>query len=74
MSRPTRTTAQLEILIRQEVAKTRSLPKNLIVSIWPDGDSWKVVCHSPNPREDKECFALIREEAVRLKAKFNLQL
>jgi hypothetical protein len=50
------------------------LPKNLIVSVWPDGDSWKVVCHSPNPREDKECYALIREEADRLKAKFDLQL
>jgi hypothetical protein len=25
-----------------------------------------------NPREDKECFALIREEADRLKAKFDL--
>jgi hypothetical protein len=50
------------------------LPKNLVVSIWPDGDSWKVICHSPNPREDKECFELIRVESERLKLKFDLRL
>jgi hypothetical protein len=32
------------------------------------------VCHSPNPREDKECFELIRKEADRLKQKFDLRL
>jgi hypothetical protein len=74
MGKPAKTTLQLETLIRQGAAKTMVLPKNLIVSVWPDGDSWKVVCHSPNPQEDKECYALIREEADRLKAKFGLQL
>jgi hypothetical protein len=51
-----------------------SLPKNLVVSVWPDGDGWKVVCHSPNPLEDNECFELIRREADRLKLKFDLHL
>jgi hypothetical protein len=74
MSKPTKTTLQLESLIKQGAARTISLPKDLVVSVWPDGDGWKVVCISPNPREDKECFALIREEADRLKAKFDLQL
>jgi len=62
------------MLIRKEVAKAVSLPNNLVVSIWPDGDSWKVVCHSPNPLEDKKLFVLIRREADRLKLKFELQL
>jgi hypothetical protein len=65
---------QLEILIKQGAARIISLPKDLVESVWPDGDCWKVVCISPNPREDKECFALIREEADRLKMKFDLQL
>jgi hypothetical protein len=74
MSKPTKTTLQLETLVKQQVAKTMSIPKNLVMSVWPDGDSWKVVCHSPNPREDKECFELIRNEAERLKLKFDLRL
>jgi hypothetical protein len=74
MSKPTKTTLQLEALIKREAAKTMSLPKDLIVTVWPDEDSWKVVCHSPNPRDDKECFVLIRKEADRLRLKFDLQL
>jgi hypothetical protein len=72
--KPTKTILQLETLIKQEAAKTMSLPENLVVSVWPDGDGWKVVCHSPNPRDDKEYFELIRKEADRLKLKFNLRL
>lgn len=74
MSKPTKTTVQLETLVKREAAKTMPLPKNLVVSIWPDGDSWKVICHSPNPREDKEYFELIRTEAERLRLKFDLRL
>ena len=59
MSKPKKTTFQVVILIREEAAKTISLPKNLVVSVWPDADGWKVVCHSPNPLEDKECLELI---------------
>ena len=74
MSKPTKTTLQLETLVKQEAAKAMPLPKNLVVSVWPDGDSWKVVCHSPNPLKDKECFEVIREEADRIKLKFDLRL
>lgn len=74
MIKPTKTTSELEMLIKHEVAKATLLPKSLVMSIWPDGDGWKVVCHSPNPREDKECFELIREEADRLRLKFDLRL
>jgi hypothetical protein len=74
MRKPTKTTVQLETVVKREAAKTMSLPKNLVVSIWPDGDRWKVICHSPNPREDKECFELIRVEAERLRLKFDLRL
>jgi hypothetical protein len=45
MSKPKKTMLQLEVLIKKEVAKTMSLPKNLVVSVWPDRDDWKAVCH-----------------------------
>jgi hypothetical protein len=74
MSKPRKTTLQLETLVKQEAAKAMPLPKNLVVSVWPDGDSWKVVCHSPNPLKDKECFETIRKEADCIKLKFDLRL
>jgi hypothetical protein len=38
--KPTKTTLQLEMLIKKEAAKNMSLPKNLVVSVWPDGGGW----------------------------------
>jgi hypothetical protein len=50
------------------------LPKDLVFSIWPDADGWKVVCHSPHPSQDRECYELTRAEADRLRLKFDLNL
>jgi hypothetical protein len=72
--KPTKTMLQLETLIKKAVAKSMSLPENLVVSVWPDAVGWKVVCHSPNPLEDKECFELIRRETDHLKLQFDLHL
>jgi hypothetical protein len=74
MSKPKRTVLELEALIKTEVEKTMSMPKNLVLSVWPDTDGWKVVCHSPAPLEDRDCFELIRREADRLKQQFDLHL
>ena len=60
MSKPKKTILQLETLIKKEAAKTMLLPKDIVVSIWPDADGWKVVCQSPNPLQDRECCELIR--------------
>jgi hypothetical protein len=49
MSKPKKTILQLETLIKKVAAKTMLLPKDLVISIWPDADSWTVVCHSPHP-------------------------
>jgi hypothetical protein len=69
MSKPKKTMLPLQVLIKKEVAKTlRRYRRRLVISVWPDADGWKVVCHSPNPLEDKECFELIRREADRLKS------
>jgi len=54
MSKPKKTIVQLETLVKKEAAKAMSLPKDLVFSIWPDADSWKVVCHSPHPLRDRK--------------------
>ncbi len=65
MSKPKKTSLDLETLIKLEAAKTMRLPLNLAVSIWSDAGSWKVVCHSPHPLQDRECYELVRVEAER---------
>jgi hypothetical protein len=74
MSKPKKTILQLETLIKKEAAKSMLLPKDIVVSIWPDTDGWKAVCHSPHPLQDRECCELIRAEADRLRLKFDLNL
>jgi hypothetical protein len=74
MSKPKKTILQLEMLIKREAAKTMLLPENVVVSIWPEANSWKVVCHSPHPLQDRECYELIRAEGDRLKLKYDLSL
>ena len=59
MSKPKKTILQLETLIKREAAKTMLLPENVVVSICPEANSWKVVCHSPHPLQDRECYELI---------------
>jgi hypothetical protein len=74
MSKPKKTILQLETLIKKVAAKTMLLPKDIVISIWPDADSWTVVCHSPHPLQDRECDKLIRAEGDRLKLKYDLSL
>jgi hypothetical protein len=74
MSKPKKTILQLEMLIKREAAKTMLLPENVVVSIWPEANSWKVVCHSPHPLQDRECYELIRAKGDRLKLKYDLSL
>jgi hypothetical protein len=74
MSKPKKTILQLETLIKKEAAKSMLLPKDIVVSIWPDTDGWKVACRSPHPLQDRECCELVRTKADRLRRKFDLNL
>jgi hypothetical protein len=76
MSKPKKTILQLETLIKKEAATSMLLPKDIVVSIWPDSDGWKVACRSPHPLQDRECceLNLVRTEADRLRLKFDLNL
>ena len=41
MSKSKKTILQLETLIKKEAAKTMLLPKDLVISIWPDAIAGK---------------------------------
>jgi hypothetical protein len=68
------TAQQLEVMIKKAVSKVRPLPKNLVISIWPDGDSWKAISHSPNPSQDKDLYDSVRAQAELLKKEYDLDL
>jgi hypothetical protein len=68
------TAQQLEMMIKKAVSKIRPLPKDLVVSIWPDGDSWKAISHSPNPILDKELYDSVHAQAELLKKEYDLDL
>jgi hypothetical protein len=72
MSKPRKTPHQLERLIKKAVAK--ALPEDLVISVWPDANTWMVVCHSPHPLQEREYYELVRAEADRLKLKFDVEL
>jgi hypothetical protein len=74
VSKSKKTSQQLETMIKAGVSQTMLWPKNAVVSIWPDADSWKAVCHSPNPVQDKERIERVRTESDRLKLEFDLDL
>jgi hypothetical protein len=74
MTRPKKTALQLETIIKAGVSEAMLWPKNAVVSIWPDANGWKAVCHTPNPVTDKECIERVRAEAERLKLEFDLDL
>jgi hypothetical protein len=61
-------------MIKRAVGKTFPLPKNPVISIWPNGDSWKAIAHSPNPSQDKELYECVRAQAELLKRNFHLDL
>ena len=68
------TAQQLEVMIKKAVRKIMPLLKNLVISIWPDGDSWKAISHSPNPIQDKELYDSVRAQAELLKKEYDLDL
>ena len=74
MSKPKQSVRQLETIIKAEVSKALLWPTDAVVSVWPDAESWKAVCLTPNPVRDKECIARVRAEADRLKLEFDLDL
>ena len=57
MKKPTKTAADLEAIIREEMEEICEWPTDTAVSVRPDGDTWKVVIThesgSTNPTASK---------------------
>ena len=72
MKKPSKTAFELEAAIKVEMEDTCDQPCDMIVSVQPDGDSWKVSVNQEGPNDD-ERRKMVEQIAQRLKAQFDLK-
>ena len=72
MKKPGKTAAELEAMIKVEMEAISDRPTETIVSVQPDGDSWKAQAVSEGPIDDADLHDMITQIADRLKTEFDL--
>lgn len=72
MKKPGKTAAELEAMIKVEMEAISDRPTGTIVSVQPDGDSWKAEVVSESSVDDASLHDMINQIADRLKTEFDL--
>jgi hypothetical protein len=72
MKKPGKTAAELEAMIKVEMEAISDRPTGAIVSVQPDGDSWKAHVVSEGSVDDADLHDMITQIADRLKAEIDL--
>ena len=72
MKKPGKTAAELEAMIKVEMEAISDRPTETIVSVQPDGDSWKAQAVSEGSIDDADLHDMITQIADRLKTEFDL--
>jgi hypothetical protein len=70
MKKPSKTAAELEASIRVEMEDICDWPTDMVISVLPDGDSWKVSVLQDGSAEDTDRRELVEQIAARLKAEY----
>jgi hypothetical protein len=73
MKKPSKTAAELEALIRVEMEEISDLPKDISVSVRPDGDTWKVVIMRGGAVHETDRLEMIHLICDRLRNEFDLK-
>jgi hypothetical protein len=73
MKKPSKTAAELEASIRVEMEDICDWPTDMMISVQPDGDSWKVAVLQEESVDDAGRREMIEQIAARLKAEFDLK-
>jgi hypothetical protein len=68
-----KTAAELEASIRVEIEDICDGPTDMMISVQPDGDSWKVVVMQEGSVVDADRREMIEQIAARLKAENDLK-
>jgi len=74
MKKPSKTAAELEASIRVEMEDICDWPTDMMLSVLPDGDSWKVSVLQDGSIDDADRREMAEQIAARLKAEYDLKV
>jgi hypothetical protein len=74
MKKPSKTAAELEASIKVEMEDICDWPTDMMISVQPDGDSWKVaIMQEGSVDDDAGRREMVEQIAARLKAEYDLK-
>jgi hypothetical protein len=73
MKKPSKTAAELEASIRVELEDICDGPTDMMISVRPDGDSWRVEVLQEGTADDADRREMIEQIASWLKAEYDLK-
>jgi hypothetical protein len=73
MKKPSKTAAKLEASIKVEMEDICEGPTDMMISVQPDGDSWKVEVVQEGSGDDVDRREMVEQIAARLKAEYDLK-
>jgi hypothetical protein len=73
MKKPTKTAAELEASIKVEMEDICDWPTDMMISVQPDGDSWKVVVMQEGSEDDADRRKMVQQIAARLRTEYDLK-
>ena len=73
MKKPSKTAAELEASIKVEMEDICDWPTDMMISVQPDGDSWKVAVMQEGSVDDADRREMVEQIAARLKGEYDLK-
>ena len=73
MKKPSKTAAELEASIKVEMEDNCDWPTDMMISVLPDGDSWKVTVMQEGSADDADRREMVEQIAARLRAEYDLK-
>jgi hypothetical protein len=74
MKKPSKTAAELEASIKVEMEDICDWPTDTMISVQPDGDSWKVAVMQGGSGGDPDRREMVEQIAARLKSEYDLKV
>jgi hypothetical protein len=73
MKKPSKAAAELEASIKVEMEDISDWPTDMMISVQPDGDSWKVAVIQDGSEIDADRREMVEQIAARLRAEYDLK-
>jgi hypothetical protein len=73
MKKPSKTAAELEASIKVEMEDICDWPTDMMISVQPDGDSWKMAVMQEGSVNDADRPEMVEQIAGRLRAEYDLK-